>query len=153
MTKKERLRLERIQKRADVSEHNRNVLGGKWKDRSSAEKKMYPHRVLTKKEYIPVKDQEHQLINTPRKERNLKQQKEYLESNKKKHGLTSRGETELSKVNAAVKAREDQDRELGLRRKVKGLFGDWLSDDNKGKKPKKDIRGLMSGEKIKTKLM
>ncbi len=79
--------------------------------------------------------------------------KEHIEGEKKKHGLTSRGKRQYSEVNAAINAREAQDRELGLRKKVKGLFGDWLSDDNKEEKPKKDVRDLMSGEKIKQRVM
>jgi uncharacterized C2H2 Zn-finger protein len=138
VTKKERLKLERAQLEADVAEHNRRVLGGDWEDRSRAEKKMYPHRVLTKREHIPVKDQEPQLINTPRKSRSLKQQKEYLESSKKKHGLTSRGKKELSEVNKAINKREGILESRGLIKK---------------KSKKKSVRDLMSGEKIKTRFM
>lgn len=138
MTKKERLRLERVQLEADVAENNRRVLGGKFKDRSSAERKMYPHRMLTKREYIPTKDQEHQLINTPRKGRSLKQQKQHLESNKKKHGLTARGEKELSEVNKAINKRQGILEGRGLIKK---------------KPKKKSVRDLMSGEKIKTRFM
>lgn len=114
MTKEERLKLEKVQLKADIAEHNRKVRGGSWEDRNEAEKKMYPHRRLTKKSAIPKKDQEPQWINTPRKSRSLKEQQKKLLSHQNKGELTKRGHEELDAVNKAVKKRKP---------KKKGVLG------------------------------
>ncbi len=169
MTKKERLELERVQRKSDIAEKNRGFLQEAtgedlWSRRSDDERKMYPHRRLrSKKHQSPEERSERQWINTPRKSalggnESLPKHIKRFKKAKKKGKLTGSGHKLLKEM-------EKQDKRtvpMGGKTKkkpsrplspawVKEKYGDWFGADEKKKKVEKaeDVRDMIDREEQK----